>query len=76
MIDFEKLNPSLSHPDYSVILYPIVEKNKRFQNGCLKIAFIDKSLAGFKKFEEINNEGLTSSINEYSTNSKSNQHQV
>jgi hypothetical protein len=42
-IDTKSIDHAVDSKEYSIVVYPIVEENKNFQNGCLKIAFVDKS---------------------------------
>jgi hypothetical protein len=42
-IDTKGIDHAVDSREYSIILYPIIEENKNFQNGCLKIAFLGKS---------------------------------
>jgi hypothetical protein len=44
-IDTQSIDRAVGSKRYSIVLYPITEENKNFQNGCLKIAYVGRSQA-------------------------------
>jgi len=51
-VEINQLSKQLFGMDFSVALYPIVEKNKYLQNGCLKIGFANRDRGRLNEFIE------------------------
>ncbi|MDF1758894.1 MAG: hypothetical protein P1U74_11470 [Legionellaceae bacterium] len=62
LIEREKLSNLLFEKEYNLVLYPIVEKNKHFQNGCLKFLFVNCNKDEFYHTEELKEKDMVEFI--------------